>query len=77
MIIFIPGADMGCGLLSVLVHKEGSSVVVQVRLLNNAAITSIIIGRLFIAPEPWRGRRGNQLPKRFEISLKYVLFSTE
>lgn len=56
MIIFIPGADMGCGFLSVLVHTEGSSVVVQVRLLYNAAITSIIIGWLFIAPEPERGR---------------------
>lgn len=56
MIIFIPGADMGCGLLSVLVHTEGSSVVLQIRLLYNAAITAIIIDRLFIAPEPERGR---------------------
>lgn len=51
-----PGADMGCGLLSVVVHTEGSSVVVQLRLLYNVVISSMIIGRLYIAPEPERGR---------------------
>lgn len=55
MIILIPGADIGCGLLSVVVHTEGSSYGCCT---NTVSIKSTLKGRLCIALEMGGGGVG-------------------